>query len=481
MEVLPVKKHSKSVLSALLLTTILVCNAVVPAFAASNNGVDVDTSGYWYVYGPTKHGDGSYAATTEDMAARQLYAYGLIDSDAAGAGPATAAEAVRLISAVTGTDAACALAPTAQTVTKETLYGCIGRCLGWTWSTTEELYAMAAANGIMTAGIGETVTAGGLYVVVGSLIDAACYDAVTVTRGQVATPAEVKITVSRIEDADAQIRNAMTYAPNRITVSFTGDVPEADRKALAGAYEDWKRTSDDRSAWLLTAVETNVDEPLGVAYRDGVMTLTVRYGEGWTAFVDVRDWLKYYADTAYSKDLAAFHDEHIAPIAHSGASDEDKFLRIVAAITDNVTYDYAALNRMQKNGYRYTGDAQAHSIRGLIDRGTFVCQGYAAALVLACASCDIPAVSVIGVKDGGNHVLNKVRLDGSWHAIDLMSDDFLFEARAENGDHDIALWLFDDAYLARDWGFNVYFRYINTVAPARSTLSITLFRSEPCL
>ncbi len=70
------------------------------------------------------------------------------------------------------------------------------------------------------------------------------------------------------------------------------------------------------------------------------------------------------------------------------------------------------------NGGEYIRDAD-----GALINGQALCEGYAKAFAYICQSIGIEAICVSGTANGGSHMWNLIKLDGSWYHMDVTFDD----------------------------------------------------------
>lgn len=76
---------------------------------------------------------------------------------------------------------------------------------------------------------------------------------------------------------------------------------------------------------------------------------------------------------------------------------------------NNVYNDYAA----NTSGYEKTDATPWNVIGGLVSEYSPVCEGYAKSLKLLCDQVGIPCITVSGTANGGGHMWNAVKLDGT--------------------------------------------------------------------
>ncbi len=77
------------------------------------------------------------------------------------------------------------------------------------------------------------------------------------------------------------------------------------------------------------------------------------------------------------------------------------------------------------NGCEYTlsGGEYIRDADGALINGQALCEGYAKAFAYICQSIGIEAICVSGESNGGSHMWNLVKLDGSWYHMDVTFDD----------------------------------------------------------
>ena len=65
----------------------------------------------------------------------------------------------------------------------------------------------------------------------------------------------------------------------------------------------------------------------------------------------------------------------------------------------------------------------AYAPYGVLCYGKGVCQSYAQAYHLICDMLELPCISVKGKLDGGNHIWNRVQINGKWYNMDVSEND----------------------------------------------------------
>lgn len=115
---------------------------------------------------------------------------------------------------------------------------------------------------------------------------------------------------------------------------------------------------------------------------------------------------------------------------------EDKVSQIIEENIEETDTDYEKL--LKFNDYlcthvSYGENNFAHEAYGALNKGESVCEGYAEAFKMLCDRVDIPCILVVGTGtsggDGGAHMWNYVKLEGSWYAVDVTWDDTDIEGK----------------------------------------------------
>ena len=221
-----------------------------------------------------------------------------------------------------------------------------------------------------------------------------------------ASPEVFYVTAEDAQDAETQLQRAVEYAPHSIVITFA---KTADAVEFYECYSEWRENCDSPDA-LIGAVWTRRDQLFAIARSGRSVIITVdRYAEGWLCYVDTSPVIRVYADSNYSRSLLAYrHSIEMFDAA-----------KIITLIGETVEYDYDEYDRIKGNG-GYVEDEVAHSVRGAVQRGRAVCDGYAATVQFALACVGTKAFEVIEYNGQANHAYNMVLMGGTWTRVDAL-------------------------------------------------------------
>ena len=231
--------------------------------------------------------------------------------------------------------------------------------------------------------------------------------AIRAESGREYAPPEVfYITAEDAQDAETQLERAVEYAPHSIVITFA---KTADAVEFYDRYSGWRENCDSPDA-LIGAVWTRTDQLFAIARSGTSVIITVdRYADGWLCYVDTSPVIRVYADSNYSKSLLAYR--HAIEIFDAA--------KIITIISESVDYDYDEYYRMMANG-GYVEDEVAHSVRGAVQRGKAVCDGYAATIQFALACVGTKCFEVIEYGGTCNHAWNMVLTGDTWTRVDAL-------------------------------------------------------------
>jgi hypothetical protein len=142
------------------------------------------------------------------------------------------------------------------------------------------------------------------------------------------------------------------------------------------------------------------------------------YGNGNYAF---QMELRYYTTAAQEQTFQTQLEALMDRLDLWEKSDYYKYCGIYDYVTSNVSYDTAALKRVEAGTAR-EGDYLIFSAYGALDDGWAVCQGYATLIYAMCRSMGLPVRVITGTGGGGNHAWNIVGLRGWYYNMDATWD-----------------------------------------------------------
>ncbi len=151
---------------------------------------------------------------------------------------------------------------------------------------------------------------------------------------------------------------------------------------------------------------------------DGTITIHLKYD---SAGQLVRKY-HYGAKTDGSASVEALEkwvNTRLDELLTSGMSDTEK----VKAIHDFIVSEYEYDVYTNKTGSILGFADESFTAYGLVKNGYGVCEAYAELFCLMSTYAGIPCYPVTGTFDGGNHMWNKVKLNGEWSNIDCTTDD----------------------------------------------------------
>jgi len=133
---------------------------------------------------------------------------------------------------------------------------------------------------------------------------------------------------------------------------------------------------------------------------------------------------KYYygAQTDGTKEtrfLEKWVEERLDELIQPGMTDEEKVRALHDYLVANFEYD------TYTNSSRRAADYAEESFTayGIVKNGYGVCEAYAELFCLLCTYANVPCYPVTGFYNGGNHMWNKVKLNGKWYNVDCTTDD----------------------------------------------------------
>ena len=232
-------------------------------------------------------------------------------------------------------------------------------------------------------------------------------------KAEIGAPDTINLYADTLADAEAQIEQALRYVPETITV--TG----AAADALYSKYSNWQSRGEEIPLFI-SVIDAWASNLLTVTQNGSTVTFRILYNDGWYAYADIQDWLRVYDDQAFSSRLSDFAETYLEPIAERNLSDVETVRAVRDLYIDLCDYDYASIDSMTSGRYTPT----SHTLRGLLDDGLMVCDGYAMALNFALSYLDIPSFSVWAKESAYlGHIWNRVQVDGTWYAIDMTLEE----------------------------------------------------------
>lgn len=313
-----------------------------------------------------------------------------------------------------------------EAVSETMMLSAIGNARGWHYASTDELSDVAARDGITYRDNDGVYTAGDVYQLVTELIDAHYADHITVKQAEITTPTKLSFTATSVAEANAKLEKAMNYAPKYVAITLEND---RDKTSFYSYYKNWKIKSNPIDA-LVGAVWTRTDSPFAISSNGNIVTITIdHYSDGWLSYVDTSDYLRVFADIGYSKKLADFRKRYIDTI--TGDTEHDKAKAIVATLFNLAEYDHQDIVKLNSSGGKKMNPS-SHSVRGLIDNNSMVCDGYVASFQFAAACLGIKSFDVIGQENKNiAHSINKAFIDGNWMNIDISKEELYMEKHSD--------------------------------------------------
>lgn len=285
---------------------------------------------------------------------------------------------------------------------------------------------------------------------------------------QMPFPEEILITPASINEANAQVKEALDLVPSQILVSLermtNEDALEFYREYRGYEYQIESRSYADE-IWYLNAIEPRfpirvfltedertssdsvyakkideLNQKLNAGsidddtydYEQDILTaeycgvgtridLNPSYNEAWLLACDSDEVFYAYQDSALSSAAEDFYKETIASLRF--ATNYEIVMAAKRAVMANASYDTPA--GRDKNGVFYSNDA--YSLEGFFEDGNIVCTGYSSIFQYLMTRAGVPCVEVLGAtrssKDAAagktDHAWNKVKIDGSWYNIDI--------------------------------------------------------------
>ena len=399
--------------------------------------------------------NGKYSSSLGDMAGRQLYVYGIVDSsaevgengtdldiklnsDAAAGRLDTALYLYRIFG--NKPENACPFSDVPETyaeavawlfeagVTKgigNNLYGIgsiteyqllvmLSRFFGWGTEDSGELYCTADDLSLLPLGPkSEAFTSGELYQILTAVIERLAPEKAVPIRSEMSIPDSISLTADSYQDAARQIRKALQYLPYKISLQFTEQCPQEDIKLFATHYAKYY---GEPSSQIISAVNRSYVSPYYLyAYSGGRFNLWFRfYSDAYMASADALDWLRVYEDASYSAALRDFEAQYLSPLK-ANVSGYDRIVDAHDLLCSLAAYDYDA--------YYNNNRPEAHKLLGFMENGQIECDGYVKALQWMLCYLGIDSYEVIGNEESGLHAWSKVLLDGIWYNVDACWDD----------------------------------------------------------
>lgn len=157
---------------------------------------------------------------------------------------------------------------------------------------------------------------------------------------------------------------------------------------------------------------------------DRVNYFILYYSDGTTVDnVDGNYKLTAMADrSVISAQISEFNQkvEDILKNISPALSDVEKERLIHDRLLKDLEYDYGSVNTTLTFGVAYP---RAFDAYGALCQGKAVCEGYSKIFQYLCYCVGINSTTVIGTGNGGSHMWNTVKLDGSWYHVDVTWDD----------------------------------------------------------
>lgn len=299
-------------------------------------------------------------------------------------------------------------------ITGHQLLVMLSRFLGWGSEERSAVFRAADSLSLLPMGPGsEVFTNGDLYQTLCAVTERFAPEKAVPVRAEMSIPESISLTAASLQDAERQIRKALRYLPGRIAVQFTQDCPQEDVELFQARYGELHA---DGTAPILCAVDRSYLWPYSLtSYSEGCFKLWISgYCEACLAAADALNWLRVYEDTSYSAALEHFEQQYLSPLK-AETSTYERIAGAYALLRDLASYDYAA--------YYRGGHPAAHTLRGFLENGKVECDGYAKTLQWMLTDLGIDSFVVIGEAGGKPHAWNKVLLDGTWYNADACWDD----------------------------------------------------------
>lgn len=145
------------------------------------------------------------------------------------------------------------------------------------------------------------------------------------------------------------------------------------------------------------------------------------YNEAWILACDFDEVFTAYKDDTIGKLANDFYETYIVPKLN--CSEYEIIMAAKQAIINKAQYDNPI---SKKDGYAIYSD-DSHTAEGFFENGRIVCDGYSCVFQYLMIRAGIPCIEVLGSitskKDAENnyfdHSWNKVYLDGTWYNIDI--------------------------------------------------------------
>ena len=404
--------------------------------------------------------NGRYTSSFEDMSARRLYVYGLIDSNReitdkstdkdlsfSAEKPAGRLDAASLLFAIAGeetektnpfTDVPEEYAEAVDWlyvsgITKgisEDLYGTgnlseyhflimLSRLLNWQTEDMSTLTKLAEKNRLLPYYDGrDGFSLGDMYQIVCKLLELRFPEKCTAVRPRMSTPGVFQIFPETFDDAEFQIKAAAAYLPDRIEVMFKPNSSKDEINAFRSYYD---KQNANKTAPLTGLTEGMLYMPwsLEESNEKSFRLYIYSYSQSHIAYTSDSDWLRVYSDERYSDSLRDFREKYLNPLL--GKTEYDKARDAHDLLCRLASYDYETADFKPGSGKPFRGEA--HDILGFIDGRSVVCDGYANTYQWMLKCLGIESYMVIGRGDGAVHAWNKVKIDGRWYNADVCWDD----------------------------------------------------------
>lgn len=285
---------------------------------------------------------------------------------------------------------------------------------------------------------------------------------------QIPFPEKIQITPASINEANAQVKEAVGLVPSQILVSLE-QMTNKDALEFYLEYRGYEYQIESRSytdeIWYLNAIEPRfpmrvfltedektssdsvyakkideLNQKLNTGsidddtydYEQDILTaeycgvgtridLNPSYNEAWILACDSDEVFYAYQDSALSSVAEDFYKETIAFV--DSPTDYEIVMAAKRAVMANASYDTPA--GRNDGGIYYSDDA--YSLEGFFEDGSIVCTGYSSIFQYLMTRNGIPCVEVLGAtrssKDAAagktDHAWNKVKINGSWYNIDI--------------------------------------------------------------
>ncbi len=451
----------QTALSRVILPLVMMAALLIPASAA-------DYPSYSDARAPL----GGYTATLEQMAAKRLYAYGILDATESQESPATdergeetgqeektaelplntdgtpdRLDMALLLYRICGEQAEspCRFSDvpedyadavswlTEAGATKGIGYGLygtgpatedqfitfIGRLMHWQTEELSILETITAKYGIENLQpVDGRFTFGELYQLACGLIDYAYPECCVPVNGKEATPETIVLYVHSYADAMRQIRKVATYLPLCIDICYCEDCPSEDIRLIQKNL-DWNGNTKTMPMLEMTNPERN--RPFSIwKLDDRHDRIAVNsYSQAAEATASVSNWLTVFNDDAFSNSVLDFYRVNVSSMKQLSAY--ERVLQSHELICRLAEYDNSEYNA--KSNCAMGVRLKAHELVGFFENGKIVCDGYANLYSWMLMQLGVDNYIVYGQAGGGGHAWNKVCLLGGWYNVDVCWDD----------------------------------------------------------